>query len=74
MPYSVEFEVSLLKERVSLMAHQVKNLSAMQENTRDVGSVPGLGISQEEENGNQLYYSCLKNPMDRGGRAGYSLY
>ena len=45
MPYSVEFEVSLLKERVSLMAHQVKNLSAMQENTRDVGSVPGLGRS-----------------------------
>ena len=54
MPYSVEFEVSLLKERVSLMAHQVKNLSAMQENTRDVGSVPGLGRSPEEENGNQL--------------------
>ena len=32
----------------------------------DVGSIPGLGISPGEENGNPLLYSCLGNPMDRG--------
>ena len=31
-----------------------------------MGSVPGLGRSPEEGNGNPLQYSCLKNPMDRG--------
>jgi len=35
-------------------------------NTRDVGSVPGLGRSTGEGNGNPLQYSCLKNPMDVG--------
>ena len=30
------------------------------------GSVPGLGRSPEEGNGNPLQYSCLGNPMDRG--------
>ena len=32
----------------------------------DVGLIPGSGKSPEEENGNPLQYSCLKNPMDRG--------
>ena len=32
------------------------------------GSIPGLGISPLEDNGNSLYYSCLGNPMDRGAR------
>ena len=39
----------------------VKNPPAMQ----DAGSVPGLGRSPGEGNGNSLQYSCLKNPMDR---------
>ena len=29
-------------------------------------SMPGLGRSPGEGNGNPLQYSCLKNPMDRG--------
>ena len=33
----------------------------------DPGSIPGLGRSPGEENGNPLQYSCLKNAMDRGG-------
>ena len=41
----------------------VKNLTA---NTRDVGLIPGSGISPGEGNGNPLWYSCLGNPMDRG--------
>ena len=32
----------------------------------DVGSIPGLGRSPGEGNGNPLHYSCLGNPMDRG--------
>ena len=34
--------------------------------TRDTGSVPGLGGSPGEGNGNPLQYSCLENPVDRG--------
>ena len=32
----------------------------------DTGSIPGLGRSSGEGNGNPLQYSCLGNPMDRG--------
>ena len=35
-------------------------------NVRDLGSVPGLGRSPGEGNGNPLQYSCLENSMDRG--------
>ena len=41
----------------------VKNPPA---NARDAGSIPGLGKSPGEGNGNPLQYSCLGNPMDRG--------
>ena len=34
-------------------------------NAGDLGSIPGLGRSPGEENGNPLQYSCLENPMDR---------
>ena len=36
-------------------------------NVGDPGSVPGLGISPGEGNGNPLQFSCLENFMDRGG-------
>ena len=32
----------------------------------DLGSIPGLGISPGEGNGNPLQYSCLENSMNRG--------
>ena len=35
-------------------------------NAGDLGSIPGLGRSTGEGNGNPLQYSCLENPMDRG--------
>ena len=41
----------------------VQNLPA---NAGDTGSVPGLGRSPGEGNGNPLQYSCLKNLLDRG--------
>ena len=34
-------------------------------NVGDQGSIPGLGRSPREGNGNPLQYSCLENPMDR---------
>ena len=41
-------------------------------NVGDLGSIPGLGRSPGEGNGNPLQYSCLENPMDWGAWAGYS--
>ena len=36
-------------------------------NVGDLGSIPGLGRSSREGNGNPLLFSCcLENPMDRG--------
>ena len=32
----------------------------------DPGSIPGLGRSLGEGNGNPFQYYCLENPMDRG--------
>ena len=49
----------------SLVAQMVKNLPANAGNTRDAGSVPGLGRSPGEENGYPLQYSCLENSMGR---------
>ena len=33
-------------------------------NVGEVGSIPGLGRSPGEGNGNPLQYSCLENPVD----------
>ena len=41
----------------------VKNLPAK---AGDSGSIPGLGRSPEEGNGNPLQYSCVENPVDGG--------
>ena len=35
-------------------------------NAGDLSSVPGLGTSPGEGNGNPLQYSFLENPMDGG--------
>ena len=44
-------------------ASMVKNPPA---NAGVVGSIPGLGRSPREGNGNPLQYSCLENSMGRG--------
>ena len=44
----------------------VQNVPANAGNTRDTGSIPGLGRSPGGGNGNPLLYSCLENPMDKG--------
>ena len=40
----------------------VKNLPVNAGDVRDMGSIPRLGRSIGEENGNLLQYSCLENP------------
>ena len=44
----------------------VKNPPANAGDAGDVGSIPGLGRSPGDGNGNPLQYSCLGNPVDRG--------
>ena len=48
---------------LTVSKNPAKNLPA---NPRDAGSIPGLGRSLGEGNGNPLWYSCLENAMDRG--------
>ena len=43
-------------------------------NAGDLGSVPGLGRSPGEWQGNPLPYSCVENPMNRGAGGLYSLW
>ena len=50
------------------MAQLIKNLPTNAGDTGNAGSTPGSGSSLEEENGNPLQDSCLKNPMDRDAR------
>ena len=47
----------------TLEAQMVKRLPTMQENP---GSIPELGGSSGEGNGNPLQYPWLENPMDGG--------
>ena len=44
----------------------VKNLPVNAGDIGDMGSIPGMGRSPGEGNGNSLQYSCLGNLMDRG--------
>ena len=45
----------------------VKNLPANAGDIRELGSIPELERSPGGDHGNPLQYSCLENPMDRGG-------
>ena len=51
---------------VSQVVLVVKSPPANAGDIRDVGSIPGLGRSPGEGNGNPLQYPCLENLMDRG--------
>ena len=42
-------------------------MPANAEDVRDAGSIPGSGRSPGGGRGNPLQYSCLENPIDRGG-------
>ena len=49
------------------MALVVKNSPASARDKRDSGLIPGLRWPSGGGHGNLLQYSCLENPMDRGG-------
>ena len=51
------------------LLRRVKNLPC---NAGNPGSIPGLGRSPGEGNGNLLQYSCLENPYGQRSLAGYS--
>ena len=53
----------ILKHKGFLGGSVVKTRSAT---AGDVGSIPGLGRSPGEGNGNPLQDSCLGNPMNTG--------
>ena len=48
------------------MALAGKNPPTNAGDVTDVGSIPGLGRSPGEGNGNPLQYSSLENPMNGG--------
>ena len=48
------------------VAPVVENPAAGVGDAGDAGSIPGLGRSPGERNGNLLQCSCLENPMDSG--------
>ena len=50
----------------SQVALVIKNSPANAGDVREASSIPGLGRSPREGNGNPLQYSYLQNPMDRG--------
>ena len=54
-------------KRASQLALVVKNLLANAGDLRDADSISVSGRSPGGAKGNPLQYSCLKNPMDRGG-------
>ena len=56
------------------MALVVKNSPANVGDLRDMGSIPGLGRSPGEGNGNPLQYSCLENSHGQRSLEGYSLW
>ena len=56
MPFSTSGNIRL---------HRWLNSKESTCNTRDAGSVPGLGRCPGERNGNPLQYSCLENSKDR---------
>ena len=60
------FSLSVLSLKMNyanrfLVALAVKNLPCTAQETRDTGSVPGLGRSPGGGNGNPLQYSCLES-------------
>ena len=52
------------KAAVSQVTLVVKNPPANIRDARDMGSIPGLGISPEGGNGNPFQYSYQENPME----------
>ena len=57
---------TLTYDQAFQVASVVKNPPANAGDVRDMGSIPGLGISPGTGRGSPFQYFCLENPMDRG--------
>ena len=62
----LSWDGSLRTVRACQVALVVKIPTAKAGDTRDAGSLPGLGRSPGAGRGKLLQDSCLENPMDRG--------
>ena len=58
--------INLIKKKDFPGVAVAKNSPANPGDTGDICSIPGLGRTLGEGNGNPLEYSCLENSMDRG--------
>ena len=64
IPFTVASkEIKYLGIRASLMAQTVESVC----NVGEPGLIPGLERSPGGGSGTPFQYSCLENPMDRGG-------
>ena len=74
---SLETRIEKMQERFNKDLEEIKGfpggseVKASASNTGDLGSIPGLGRSPGEGNGNPLQYSGLENPMDGGAWWGH---
>ena len=57
---------TILKNTIKLWSSLVAQIKNPPANAGDAGSIPGLGRSPGEGNGNPLQYSCLENSTERG--------
>ena len=64
IPYDYTVEVTNRFKGLDLIGGSDGKASVY--NAGDPGSIPGLGRSTGEGNGNPLQYYCLENLMDRG--------
>ena len=58
--------ISILRWTLVIIAQGIPGGSVVKNppaNAGDVGSIPGLGRSLGDKNGNPLQYSCLENPL-----------
>ena len=59
-------KIDFAKELLHLSSPSSSDGTASACNVGDLGSIPVLGRSPGEGNGNPLQYSCLENPTDGG--------
>ena len=63
-PKSLQMVIAAMKLKDTYCFPGDSDGKAFAYNAGDPGSIPGLGRSPGEGNGNPLRYSCLENPMD----------
>ena len=59
-------KASILNSISTLLGPSLAEVKVSASNAGDLGSIPGLGRSPGEGNGNPLQYSCLENPTEGG--------